>query len=78
MGEYCVIQKEELKRLLTESHILNCLERDGVDNWTGYMEGRDEYINSFLAANGITMNNEDDIDFDDLAEIEIKDYPTIS
>lgn len=78
MGEYCVIQKEELKRLLTESHILNCLERDGVDNWIGYMEGRDDYISSYLAASGIITTNEDDIDFDDLAEIEIKDYPTIS
>ena len=42
------------------------------------MEGRDDYISSYLAASGIITTNEDDIDFDDLAEIEIKDYPTIS
>lgn len=46
--KYRIIPETVLKNLLEDSHRLACLEADGVDNWTWYMEGQDEYIASTL------------------------------
>ena len=39
-----LIDEDTLKELLYASHKLEILERDGVDNWSWYMEGRTEYL----------------------------------
>ena len=43
MKQY-LIDKDTLKDLLTAAHYYAILERDGVDNWEWYMEGRKEYL----------------------------------
>lgn len=39
-----LIDEDTLRDLLTAAHYYAILERDGVDNWTWYMEGRKEYV----------------------------------
>lgn len=39
-----IIDEDTLRELLHDSHKLAILERDGVDNWTWYMTGLEEYI----------------------------------
>ena len=39
-----LIDEDTLKELLYASHKLEILERDGVDNWNWYMEGRTQYL----------------------------------
>lgn len=39
-----LIDEDTLKELLYDSHKLAILDRDGVDNWQWYMEGRNEYL----------------------------------
>ena len=43
MKQY-LIDEDTLRSLLADSHTLGILERDGVDNWTWYMDGRNEYL----------------------------------
>jgi hypothetical protein len=43
-----LIDEDTLKELLRAGHILAILERDGVDNWWGWMEGRGEYLTDCL------------------------------
>ena len=44
MSKQYLIDEDTLKELLYASHKLEILERDGVDNWSWYMEGRTEYL----------------------------------
>ena len=44
MSKQYLIDEDTLRELLIDSHKLAILERDGVDNWQWYMEGRDEYL----------------------------------
>ena len=39
-----IITEERLLELLKAENRLYCLEWDGVDNWSWYMEGRTRYI----------------------------------
>ena len=39
-----LIDEDTLKALLYDSHKLAILDRDGVDNWRWYMEGRNQYL----------------------------------
>lgn len=39
-----LIDEVILKKLLYAYHKLEILERDGVDNWSWYMEGRTQYL----------------------------------
>lgn len=39
-----LIDEDTLRELLYDRHKLAILERDGVDNWSWYMEGREEYL----------------------------------
>ena len=43
-----LIDEDTLRELLHDSHKLAILERDGVDNWNWYMEGREEYLTDCL------------------------------
>lgn len=61
------ISERELKRLLIDSAKLSILENDGVDNWSYYMYGTDEYIES----KGYDPN---EYDYEDVAVMEVEDY----
>lgn len=39
-----LIDEDTLRELLRDSHKLTILERDGVDNWSWYMESHNEYV----------------------------------
>ena len=39
-----LIDEDTLRELLNDSHKLAILERDGVDNWSWYMAGYEEYV----------------------------------
>lgn len=43
MKQY-LIDEDTLRELLLAAHTLSILERDGVDNWWGWMEGREDYL----------------------------------
>lgn len=44
MTKQYLIDEDTLRGLLADSHTLSILEKDGVDNWSWYMEGRNEYL----------------------------------
>lgn len=46
--EYYLIKKETLLQLISDSLALECLDADGVDNWSWYMTSRDEMIANYL------------------------------
>ena len=48
MSKQYLIDEDTLRELLYSSHKLAILERDGVDNWSWYMEGREEYLTDCL------------------------------
>lgn len=48
MSKQYLIDEDTLRELLRDSHKLAILERDGVDNWSWYMEGREEYLTDCL------------------------------
>ena len=86
--KYRIIREDELLSLLYDSHKLACLDWDGVDNWSWYMEGRTEYIAQCLKETKqykdktikeiIDIVYEEDRDFVNLAEIDIEGYAEIS
>ena len=66
-----LIDEDTLKELLYASHKLEILERDGVDNWSWYMEGRNQY----LAENATMLPwNEGRSDADLMEQIEEEGY----
>lgn len=65
------VTEEDLLEFLSAYHKLQVLERDGVDNWAWYMEGRKDY----LKENGVSEEEiEDGFDFYDLARSEITGF----
>lgn len=48
MSKQYLIDEDTLHELLHARHMLAILERDGVDNWWGWMEGRAEYLTDCL------------------------------
>lgn len=71
-----IISEERLLELLEAEDRLHCLERDGVDNWSWYMEGRTEFI---AQAMGIDIEDvvNNDFDFADLARYDIGAYEAV-
>ena len=69
-----IISKERLLELLKAESILNVLEGDGVDNWTWYMEGRRQYLKEGAELYGVNIDDNEDFDFEDLAELALQDF----
>ena len=69
-----IISKEKLLELLKAESILNVLEGDGVDNWTWYMEGRRQYLKEGAEIYGVNIDDNEDFDFEDLAELALQDF----
>lgn len=71
-----VITEERLLELLKAENRLYCLEWDGVDNWSWYMEGRTRYIAEALGVSEEQVE-EECLDFEDVARAELADYQEI-
>ena len=69
-----IVSKERLLELLKAENELNVLERDGVDNWTWYMEGRRQYLKEGAEIYGVNIDDNEDFDFEDLAELALQDF----
>ena len=69
-----IISKERLLELLKAENELNVLEEDGVDNWTWYMEGRRQYLKEGAEMYGVNIDDNEDFDFEDLAELALQDF----
>ena len=76
MSKSYVISEERLMELLEAEARLQCLEWDGVDNWSWYMEGRKRFIADALC---ISENEVDerDLDFEDVARADLSDYEVL-
>lgn len=72
-----IISKERLLELLKAENELNVLEGDGVDNWTWYMEGRRQYLKEGAEMYGINIDDNEDFDFEDLAELDLQNFEEI-
>lgn len=72
-----IISKERLLELLKAESELNILEGDGVDNWSWYMEGRRQYLEEGAEMYGVNIDENEDFDFDDLAELALQDFEEI-
>lgn len=71
-----IITEERLLELLEAENRLYCLEWDGVDNWSWYMESRDRYIAEALGKTEKEVD-EECLDFEDVARAELADYQEI-
>lgn len=69
-----IISKERLLELLKAENELNVLEGDGVDNWTWYMEGRRQYLKEGAEIYGVNIDDNEDFDFEDLAELALQNF----
>ena len=69
-----IVSKESLLELLKAENELNVLEGDGVDNWTWYMEGRRQYLKEDAEIYGVNIDDNEDFDFEDLAELALQDF----
>lgn len=72
-----IVSKERLLELLKAENELNVLEGDGVDNWTWYMEGRRQYLKEGAEMYGVNIDENEDFDFEDLAELDLQNFEEI-
>jgi hypothetical protein len=72
-----IVSKERLLELLKAESELNVLEGDGVDNWTWYMEGRRQYLKEGAEMYGVNIDDNEDFDFEDLAELDLQNFEEI-
>lgn len=73
MSDIYLITKERLLELLEAKLKLNCLERDGVDNWTWYMEGKYHFLAEVLNL-PTEQIYELDYDFGDVAYCDLESF----
>lgn len=74
MSKNYIISEERLLSLLWAEARLECLERDGVDNWHYYMEGRNEYIAEAL---DVSIEEAEDLSFEDVAQAALIEFEAI-
>lgn len=72
-----IVSKERLLELLKAENELNVLEGDGVDNWTWYMEGRRQYLKEGAEMYGVNIDDNEDFDFKDLAELDLQNFEVV-
>lgn len=72
MNKY-IISEERLLELLEAEARLQCLEQDGVDNWTWYMEGREQFIADALNISKEKVED-NEFDFADVAQAGLADF----
>ncbi len=69
-----IISEERLLELLSQELALHVLERDGVDNWEWYMEGKQNILSEIAQMNNIDVYDEGYIEFEEIAADFIKDF----
>lgn len=74
--KYYQISENDLLALLTIRNEYQCLEAEGVDNWEWYMENKKQFISEALNI-PIEKVEEEDLDFSDVAEAELKSFKEI-
>lgn len=74
--KYFKVSEAELRDYLLAVNKLACLEQDGVDNWTWYMEGRARFIAEYLGKT-VEEVTENDLDFEDVVDLEIQNFEEI-
>lgn len=74
--KYFKVSEAELRDYLLAVNKLACLERDGVDNWTWYMEGRASFIAECLGKT-VEEVRENDLDFEDVVDLDIQSFQEI-
>lgn len=78
MKKYYRISEERLKTLLSRELELQQLESDGVDNWMWYGEGRQDFLLDRINGRIPEEKIPEDIEFEDVAELDLKDYEEIN
>lgn len=87
MDQY-IIDEDRLHELLVYEAVYQCLQNDGVDNWSNFMYGRKNFLLDALSIYEDRLKEEDynnyinniengDFDFIDLAELELMDFKKI-
>ena len=74
--KYFKVFEADLRDYLLAVNKLACLERDGVDNWSWYMEGRTEFIAECLGKT-VEEVRENDLDFEDVVDLDIQSFQEI-
>ena len=74
MSKNYIVPEERLLELLEAEARLNCLEWDGVDNWSWYMESRDRFIAEAL---DIPVEEAEDMDFEDVARASLAEFTEV-
>lgn len=74
--KYYQISENDLLTLLTIRNECQCLDAEGVDNWEWYMENKNQFISEALNI-PIEKVEEEDLDFSDVAEAELKSFKEI-
>lgn len=64
MENQYIISESELIDLLAAYHYANCLDAEGMDNWSWYMANKEEYLGNFES-------------FEDKAKDDLKYYTKI-
>lgn len=70
-----IVSEIRLLELLEAETELECLNRDGVDNWTWYMESRKAIIEETMSAANVPFD--EDTGFSDVARERLKEFSTI-
>lgn len=70
---YRLVDEGMLRVLLDDFHTLRILESDGVDDWEGYMVGKESYLNKYS-----NLINNKPITIDDLVEYDLTGFEVYS
>ena len=76
MVKYCLVPKDELKELLYDSLTLQALECGGVDNWSGYEQSIEDFIEAAKVDYSVP-EDDDDFDISDMADVDVEGYRTV-
>lgn len=71
-----LVDEDTLLRLLEKQLELNHLEAIGVDNWTWYGEGREEFLLEAVAGRVSEEDIDSDIDYEYVAKLDLKNFQT--
>ena len=69
-----IISEKELIHLIARNLELTQLEYAGVDNWSWYGEGREEFLLENIKGRIPKEEIPDDIDFEYIAHLDIQNY----
>ena len=70
------ISEEDLKYFIECRARLEALESGGVDNWSWYCDSNADYLHDMKEA--YNLSEEEDLDFEDIVEYEIKKFEEVN